>query len=469
MKKIFTTTLAIAAITLAAEAAVPAPKLVLPLGKVVESSYNAAEVVWGYERLVDNAGDDPIRGTITFPDGSKKTINAILTDVNGTEGEFPDPEAQGKPTSNNALLFRNFLPLDWETMTYEEPAGVYTLSIPAGVVKVAGEPNPACTLSWTVIGFTELSYMPRATVLEPQSQFVNSLSIIEAEFGGEEMAFAEGQESVNLNVEIDGVKANVTATASVKHIPVGDGGVPSTDPDASGTTEELCVLYIDLSDFLTPADGTLVDIFLPEGLLVNDKGDVNRDQTFSFSLYNYSYDYVVTPEDGSNVPENELDLGIQISWPDGIMFMPAAPGQIIARCGETDTVLTAIESEDDATLTIPLGTNGPNGFQPLPEGAYEIIVPDSYRMILVSANAITGDVYELIPDIILNYTIGDVEPEPGPGPVEPDPDDPDDPDDTGVESIDADGSAVYYNIHGMKVVNPGKGIYIVNGKKVVVK
>lgn len=45
--------------------------------------------------------------------------------------------------------------------------------------------------------------------------------------------------------------------------------------------------------------------------------------------------------------------------------------------------------------------------------------------------------------------------------------------DSGVESIGAKGpeseNAVIYNLHGQRVTNPGPGIYIVNGKKVVIK
>ena len=42
--------------------------------------------------------------------------------------------------------------------------------------------------------------------------------------------------------------------------------------------------------------------------------------------------------------------------------------------------------------------------------------------------------------------------------------------DAGVDSIiDSDASAVYYNLQGVKVNNPQRGIYIVNGKKVVLR
>ena len=33
--------------------------------------------------------------------------------------------------------------------------------------------------------------------------------------------------------------------------------------------------------------------------------------------------------------------------------------------------------------------------------------------------------------------------------------------------IQSDNSDDYYNLHGVKVANPGKGVYIKNGKKVV--
>jgi hypothetical protein len=44
---------------------------------------------------------------------------------------------------------------------------------------------------------------------------------------------------------------------------------------------------------------------------------------------------------------------------------------------------------------------------------------------------------------------------------------------TGINGIDNDGVAgekdVYYNLQGVRVANPGKGVYIKNGKKVLVK
>ena len=44
---------------------------------------------------------------------------------------------------------------------------------------------------------------------------------------------------------------------------------------------------------------------------------------------------------------------------------------------------------------------------------------------------------------------------------------------TGINNIDNDGVAgekdVYYNLQGVRVANPGKGVYIKNGKKVLVK
>lgn len=51
--------------------------------------------------------------------------------------------------------------------------------------------------------------------------------------------------------------------------------------------------------------------------------------------------------------------------------------------------------------------------------------------------------------------------------------DDDDPSTTGIENIeiaeDANDSAPYYNLNGMRVNNPAKGVYIHNGKKVIIK
>lgn len=51
--------------------------------------------------------------------------------------------------------------------------------------------------------------------------------------------------------------------------------------------------------------------------------------------------------------------------------------------------------------------------------------------------------------------------------------DDDDPSTTGIENIeiaeDANNSAPYYNLNGMRVNNPAKGVYIHNGKKVIIK
>ena len=40
---------------------------------------------------------------------------------------------------------------------------------------------------------------------------------------------------------------------------------------------------------------------------------------------------------------------------------------------------------------------------------------------------------------------------------------------TGISDVKREDDSLYYNLKGMRVAKPGKGLYIVNGKKMVIK
>lgn len=125
----------------------PAPMFVTPFGGTADFLYNMVGVTWGFYTLTDNMGGEPMEGVITLPDGTQKIVKAVIHDTNGDEIGVPD--VADRPTTNNYLMFRNFMDTNSDGMLIQTP-GEWTLYIPAATVLINVDgvmvPNPEATM-----------------------------------------------------------------------------------------------------------------------------------------------------------------------------------------------------------------------------------------------------------------------------------------------------------------------------------
>lgn len=211
------------------------------------------------------------------------------------------------------------------------------------------------------------------------------------------------------------------------------------DPD-NPEDEDIWNLDIALYeiDDLWSFTGDKVIVTIPEGIVANEEGDINPEQTLVFYIVQTATDYTLSPESGSTLSS---DKTLVISFSDNqierlqaeVRAMTYDPvyQDITLKFGESVSI------NSDNQLCIDLSSLAP--------GEYEVVVPEGYVMIS------DGDSHKLSPDIWLEYIIEENE-------------------DSGVAVVEAESSETLYTISGMRVKGtPAKGIYVSAGKKIIVK
>lgn len=440
MKKTFTTLASLLLVSgscLTAHAedfVLPEPSFTVPLNGEAEMLYNMFQITWGYYGLEDNAGDDPITCSLTMPDGTVKTVKGSIDDANmeGTQaGKAPT-------TENNALSFRNFMQIDMDNMQLIQQYGTYLVNIPEGMVLVNGVPNQEVNLQFVIKGIQEVNYMPLAEMVYPTSQYGSYASAIQLYWKGQDIYFVEDVESMALSADIDGMPLDCTA-----RIVELEGG----NEDGSDAFT-MSVLYIWFDDFITYMDGTNLSINIPEGIVANDENEVNRAQTVELTLLP-SITGTFTPEDNATLESDKAY--VTVSW-EGESIQPLSGTTVVARnvSSRTDTPVN-VTFNDNASITIDLTS--------LPNGSYEIIIPDAYFLIMTQ-RGIIQDSYALNTELWAVYTIIDSET-------------------SGIENIETEnGYYKIYTIDGRPVINTTDvnevknlkpGLYIINGNKTLLK
>lgn len=439
MKKTFTTlaTLLVAGAGFTLQAQdfqVPEAMFTVPLHGEAELLYNMFQVTWGYYPLVDNAGDDPITATLIKPDGTELTVKGNIDDANmeGTQ------EGLAPSTEQNALSFRNFMKLDEETMQLIQEYGTYKVNIPEGVVLVNGVPNPEANLEFKVLGEEKVSYLPTAQMVYPSSSYLSYASLIQVNWPDQEIFFTEGVESMDLFANLDGEKVGCTAT--VREV---EGG----NEDGTGAFT-MSVLSISFDDFLSYEQGMYLTVEIPEGIVGNTEGAINRAQSFELILLP-QISGTLSPENNATLISDEAF--VTVSW-EGLSVQPIGDDTtVIARDSTGADTPVEVEFGNDASITVDLTS--------LPAGTYELIIPEAFALILTEEGLII-DYYALNSEIYATYTIKSD-------------------DSSGIENINA-GNDVYnvVTLDGKIVLSNGdlnalnklaKGIYIVNGVKRVLK
>ena len=409
---------------------VPQPILTVPYNGEAELLYNMVQVTWGYYGLEDNNGGEPMTCTLTMPDGTAKTLNGIISDAN-MEGTS---EGKAPTTEDNALSFRNFMKLDEETMQYVQEYGTYKINIPEGTVLVNGVPNPEANLQFTITGTNEYTYMSKALMVYPTTPYSSYASAIQLNWPDQNIYFVEDIESTTLTADIDG--QSLDCIASIQQL---EGG----NEDGTGNFV-MDVLYIYFPEFVSYLDGTYLTVNIPEGLVANEAGDVNPSQTVELTLLP-QITATLSPEDNSKLESDEAF--VTVTW-DGINVQALQGTTVIARevSSRTDNEIN-VEFGEDASITLALNT--------LPNGEYEIIIPEAFLIILTERGVIQ-DSYAINSEIYATYSIIDNG-------------------STGIENIKSENGAYevftvdgrpigkFNNATPLKSLQPG--IYIINGKK----
>lgn len=215
-------------------------------------------------------------------------------------------------------------------------------------------------------------------------------------------------------------------------------------------------------------------IDIPAGLVKNAEGKANPNQSVIFYVEKkqnlITVEPVWSPSSGSRI---EASTEITLSWPEAAWINYNGKAYLLDSKGKS----TSLRQQDDWH---PDGQVNCGWFQHvivtfdfsnlnLSEGHYTIVIPEAAFSVEFS------DAVRENPAMGYKFTIGDLE-------DEDDEDGEDEEDDkgvsTGVGSLSPDGNGliVAYNIHGKllyrgleKGFRPSPGIYIVNGKKVLIK
>lgn len=405
---------------------VPAPELIMPM-ESQELFYGQVVVTWDFYEL--QALEDDLIGTFTFPDGSKKDVKGqIISET--PEGAFQGREVHSE--FNNCLSFRNVNVEDWE---YVQQKGEWKLEIPGGLVNVNGVPNPAAQLSFKTTGGAEPEQtLEPGRVIYPSSLYGSFLSLFELSYNNEEISLADDVESVTLDVMVDGVKrssAKGTITTIYETGENDDVEIPIT------------IFYVTIDDFLSYLDGTIVDITIPQGIIIAPDGKVNPEQTVSFTLLPLA-SAEVSPTEGSTLTTNGI---VTFYWENALSLQPNQ-GRITARpITGSDIRLDAVFNEDDASFELDLSQ--------LPAGQYEIIMPEAFVLILLSESP-AGDSYALNSEMAVSFIVSET---------------------LGISLLENDAETFrVFTIDGVKVLDTdnfedlnilGKGLYVINGKKVM--
>lgn len=307
--------------------------------------------------------------------------------------------------------------------------GTYTLNIPEGYVWIEDGKtvNEAASLIFTVVSQAE--YFTQGAVILPEdgNNYVLELEGLTLEWND---ILTMEADAISVQVYVNGAEpVNVAATLSV-------------DAEAEKT-----ILNVDLSEF---EDYGIYNVELAEGLLKDAEGKVNMTQSVEINYLAVNDNYTVTPE-GGDIKFDALKDGIYIVWSNAKSVVLNETAPAITWANNNSPIYV---TEAGTGLWIPGGE--------LEKGEYTLIIPATKAVITGTDGTET-----LNDEIVVTYKVGD---ESGNNPGGDEPEGPS----TGVSSLEAEASQNgVYNLNGVKVgsslkgLNPG--LYIVNGKKVVIK
>lgn len=349
---------------------VPTPTIIVPLGGEAEVLYDMFEVTWGYNALTENAGDDPMQATLTFPDGTKKTVKGQITDANG----FETGDVTGMPASeDNALMFRKFMSMD-DDMNLIQQYGTYTVDIPEGIVLVNGTPNPAATLSFRITGEGGSSeLLPYATIFEPASEFVTACLSASFTWDLTEVTATEKFNEIAVKVDVDTYTFDeLDGVYLINHQEGGNEPGIWALADEDDEYNKGNVLVVNLPFDVYGTTGQYV-FMIPEGAVVDADGKMNPAQEITITvLPQCEATLTVTPEcnNWGEVTVKSLET-VTLSWGKEVALNEGASIRLTDEMDETiadlvesglvdidgnDVVLNVANyTEEDGTYVIYIG------------------------------------------------------------------------------------------------------------------
>ena len=206
--------------------------------------------------------------------------------------------------------------------------------------------------------------------------------------------------------------------------------------------EDIWLFEIGLYDIenIFDFDGDTIVITIPEGVVKTPAGAINPEQELTFYLVDTYNKYSETPATGSEIEQK--DAIVRISF--GENPIEYLNGHVVAYIYDPEYAEFHLDYEKEVTinedneLVIDLTSLSP--------GEYELLIPEGF------VNVKEDDATLINPAIWFEYTITET---------------------VGISSITTiQGNNRVYNLNGMKVTTNGKpasGIYVINGKKVVIK
>lgn len=327
-------------------------------------------------------------------------------------------------------------------------SGEYELVIPEGFlfVTVDGEDHlsPDIWVEYTIDNTSAVNYMEEATLAYPAGLY--------ASFAPSSVSVTWDDQPIELvNPQVDEYGDQfVTAYAQL-----GEGEKQAVnayilysfgDPENPDDNDiwNLDIALYDIDD-LWSFDGSTVTVILPEGIVKNAEGAVNPAQDFVFHLVPTFSDYTVNPESGSTIDaENAI---VKISFEGNPLEY--LQSEVSLRTYEPTYKEILLEYGKEVTVTADneLAIN----LTSVEDGEYELVIPEGFLFVIVDGEK------NLSPDIWLEYTISS---------------------DSGVDVLNADNHFEVYSLQGIRLLNTDDasavrrlpaGIYIVNGKKVIIK
>lgn len=302
--------------------------------------------------------------------------------------------------------------------------GVYTINLPKAIMWISDQDgggsmdNPAYTWTYQVVAEPQPLAAP---TVDPAEGEMTSLSVFTLTWA-DDVTLEESEAGANVTFTLNG---NEIEGLSVE------------------TAVEGNVLTVTLSEEQT-AVGTYV-LNVPEGYVLYNTAD---GYTYYNEVVNVEYTILpsevapgVLPQPTKVTPENsalveELSM-VTLSWENAeVILNPDCEDQpVLSQLGSSSTYY-AEASISNGSLVLE--------FVDVPKGAYSLLIPAGYVMALID------DVPYLSPEIALTYGVNG--------------------ESTGIESIKAAvENGEVYNLQGVRVANPQRGLYIINGKKVLVK
>lgn len=334
---------------------------------------------------------------------------------------------------------------------YEE--GVYKITIPEGALIFDDNLLLSTDLNYYVKIF---SGMATGEVVYPESSFASNFSNVMFSWGGAEITFVN-TENKNVTIELPNYES-IKVEATLEYSQAGEGpNEPNQDPGDGPVVDPQAdeadvynVLVVDMSSVIEEYGYGRYYIKVPEGLVQNSDRQINPAQTYDMAVYPISEEKaVITVTEDNNLLVSFTGYeAIESTYANSIQIKDA-DGEIV-----TEPFIWFMSNDDFTALTTTIYTSE------LEDGEYQLVIPEANLMLITPNYEYTYlNAEQTFEFQIENGVVSPVEDE---------------------TDTDAVGSLVneavvegVYNMQGVKVGNDlnglAKGLYIVNGKKVIVR